>query len=115
MKWTMFTLVCVACLIGLSVLFLTIPEESHQEAAPIVDVPLDVAAAEEVYTKSCLMCHGDQLQGTNAPKLSDVGARLSQVQIANKINRGGSGMPGFQDTLSAEEVGNLAKWLSEMK
>lgn len=116
MKWTMFTLFCAACLLGLSVLFLSIPEKAPQEeAVPIAEVPLDVAAAEAIYGKSCLMCHGDQLQGGNAPALADVGSRLSVTQIKNKIQKGGPGMPGFEGTLSAEEIINLSNWLSEMK
>ena len=115
-KWTMFGLFCAACLLGLSILFTTIPEEKHEEeAAPIADAPLDVAAAEAVYGKNCLMCHGDQLQGGGGPELAHVGANMSVEDIAGKIQRGGGGMPPFKDTLSAEELGNLAKWLSEKK
>lgn len=115
MKWTMFTLFCAACLLGLSVLFFTIPDAPEQEAVPIAEVPLDVAAAEAIYEKSCLMCHGDQLQGAGGPGLADVGARLSVSQIKSKIERGGPGMPGFAGSLSAEEIINLSNWLSEKK
>lgn len=115
-KWTMFVLVCAACVLGLSVLFVTIPEDKpHEEAAPVEDVPLDAAAAEAVYSKNCLICHGDQLQGGGGPALADVGTRMSAANIAGKIQKGGGGMPAFKDTLSPEEIGNLAKWLSEKK
>lgn len=115
-KWTMFGVFCAACLLGLSILFTTIPEEgSHEEAAPIADVPLNVEAAAAVYEQSCLMCHGDQLQGVSGPMISNVGSRLDEQQIARKIQNGVGGMPGFKDELSAEEIGNLAKWLSEKK
>jgi cytochrome c551 len=115
-KWTMFGVFCAACILGLSILFTTIPKEAeHEEAAPIAEVPLNVEAAAAVYEQSCLMCHGDQLQGVSGPQLSDAGARLSELQIVRKIENGGGGMPGFKDSLSAEEIRNLAKWLSEMK
>jgi mono/diheme cytochrome c family protein len=115
MKWTMFAIFCAACILGLSVLFTSIPDEKHEEAAPIVDAPLDIAAAETVYAKSCISCHGDQLKGGAGPQLTDVGTRLTQAQIASKIQKGAGIMPGFQNTLSAEEIGNLSKWLSEKK
>jgi len=116
MKWTMFTLFCAACLLGLSVLFLTIPEQNaHEETVPIEDVPLDVAAAEAIYGKSCISCHGDQLQGGVGPALADVGSRLNVSQIKGVIERGRGIMPGFQGSLSAEEIANLSKWLSEKK
>jgi mono/diheme cytochrome c family protein len=115
-KWTMFGVFCAACLLGLSILFTTIPEEQPQEeAAPAVEAPLNVEAAAAVYEQSCLMCHGDQLQGVVGPKLSDVGSRLNEQQIAHKIQNGGGGMPAFKDQLTAAEIGNLAKWLSEKK
>ncbi len=121
-KWTMFALFCAAILLGLSVLLTSIPDaEDNQavdegEATPIEDVALDVAAAEVVYSTSCLMCHGDQLQGGGGPELAHIGATLSQEQIAGIITKGkGAMMPAFKDTLSAAEISNLAKWLSEMK
>jgi len=115
-KWTMFAVFCAACLLGLSILFTTIPEQgSHEEAAPPVDVPLNVEAAVAVYEQSCLMCHGDQLKGGGGPAISDVGARLDAQQIARKIENGGGGMPGFKNDLSSEQIVNLSKWLSEKK
>jgi mono/diheme cytochrome c family protein len=116
LKWTMFGVFCAACLLGLSILFTTIPEEKPQEdAAPAVDAPLNAEAATAVYEKSCLMCHGDQLQGGAGPELTKVGSLLDEQQIAKQIKNGGGGMPGFNTQLSAEEIGNLAKWLSAKK
>ncbi len=122
-KWTMFALFCAAILLGLSILFTSIPgtEENQaveeiNEGAPAEEIVLDVAAAEAVYSKSCLMCHGDQLQGGGGPELAHIGAALSEEQIAGIITKGkGAMMPSFKDTLSAAEISNLAKWLSEKK
>jgi len=114
----MFGVFCASCLLGLSILFTTIPDEgegSHGQAAPIADVPLNVEAAAAVYEQSCLMCHGDQFQGGGGPALVDVGSRLTEQQIARKIQNGGGGMPGFKSELTPEEIGNLSKWLSEKK
>ena len=116
-KWTMFALFCAACVLGLSVLFSTIPDENvAEEEAPIVsEAPLNVAAAEAVYKKSCIACHGDQLQGGAGPGLATVGAEMDEQQLIKKIQNGGSVMPKFKGTLSDDEIGNLAKWLSEKK
>lgn len=113
----MFGVICAACLLGLSILFVTIPaEEPDEHAAPAVEAPLNVEAATATYGQSCLMCHGDQLQGVGGmPDLTAVGSRLDQQQIAKQIKNGGGGMPGFSSSLSAEEISNLAKWLSEKK
>jgi mono/diheme cytochrome c family protein len=116
-KWTMFGIFCAACLLGLSILFVTIPaDESEEDAAPAVEAPLNVEAATAVYEQSCLMCHGDQLQGAGGmPDLTTVGSRLDLQQITKQIKNGGGGMPGFSSQLSAEEINNLSKWLSEKK
>jgi cytochrome c550 len=120
-KWTLLILFCAACVLGAVALILAIPEQSAHdgEAAqePVVeDIPLNVAAAEEVYSNNCLSCHGDQLQGAFGPELATVGSRLSQEELADIILNGqGSMMPAFKDGLSKEEIVNLAKWLSEHK
>ncbi|MEX1029504.1 MAG: cytochrome c [Paenibacillaceae bacterium] len=115
-KWTMFGVFCAACLLGLSILFTTIPDEEPQEdAAPAVEAPLNVEAATAVYEKSCLMCHGDQLQGGAGPELTKVGSKLDEQQIAKQIKNGSGGMPGFSTQLTAAEISNLSKWLIEKK
>ncbi|MCZ8523880.1 cytochrome c [Paenibacillus mucilaginosus] len=77
-------------------------------------------AAEPVqalYKQRCLSCHGSALEGKVGPStnLQQVGGRLGKDQIAAQIARGGGGMPGFQDKLSAEEIDGLAAWLAGKK
>ena len=40
---------------------------------------------------------------------------MDEQQLIKKIQNGGSVMPKFKGTLSDDEIGNLAKWLSEKK
>lgn len=123
-KWIMLILFGAACLLGLSALFIAIPEQSADghgveqgdSTAIIEDIPLNVAAAEEVYSKNCLSCHGDALQGGFAPELATIGSRYDRDEIFGKIMNGvGSMMPAFKGALSQEEIINLSNWLSEMK
>lgn len=77
-------------------------------------------ASEEVqalYKQSCLSCHATNLEGRVGPKtnLQQVGARLSKEKIAQQIEYGGSGMPGFRGKLKPEEIGALAEWLATKK
>lgn len=124
-KWTLFILVCAACALGLTALFIAIPEPAAQNGDvatdgnatdPVIeDIPLNVAAAQEVYTANCLSCHGDQLQGGFGPELATVGSRLSADELADIIMNGTGMMPAFKDELSTEQLSHLAKWLSEQK
>ncbi|OCA91138.1 cytochrome C [Bacillus sp. FJAT-27225] len=77
----------------------------------------EVAAnPEELYeAKGCVTCHGNQLEGKgNAPKLADVGARLSEAEIKDILIKGTTGgMPG--GLVQGAEADAVAKWLSEKK
>ncbi|QQZ11338.1 PQQ-binding-like beta-propeller repeat protein [Heyndrickxia vini] len=68
---------------------------------------------EEVYKKSCISCHGDNLQGNTAPNLQHVGKTMSKEEILNQILNGGDRMPaGLAKGADAEA---LAEWLSKKK
>lgn len=75
------------------------------------------SGAEALYKKQCLSCHGDQLQGRVGPStnLTKVGGKLSREQLVAQIANGGSGMPGFKNTLNETEIGTLADWLAAKK
>lgn len=72
-----------------------------------------VSAEEKILRRNCISCHGDQLQGRNGPRLTDVGDRLSEEEILNVIQKGAPGMPG--NLIKGEEAERVAKWLSEQK
>lgn len=69
---------------------------------------------ETIAMKSCITCHGGELQGQgSAPKISDVGSRLSEKEILNVIENGKGAMPaGIVKGADAEAV---AKWLATQK
>jgi cytochrome c550 len=71
------------------------------------------ATPEELYNKSCISCHGDQMQGGIGPKLTDVGSRLSVDEIKNVLANGQGAMPA--GLVPADKLDEMATWLSEMK
>ncbi|BAQ10219.1 cytochrome C-553 [Bacillus sp. OxB-1] len=71
------------------------------------------ADAEALYRKSCIGCHGANLEGASGPKLSDVGSRLSEEEIRTIILEGKGNMP--PGLLKGEEADVVAKWLAEKK
>ncbi|MCF6136158.1 cytochrome c551 [Pseudalkalibacillus berkeleyi] len=87
-------------------------EETEQNGDQ-ADGTVDVATAEKLYNKSCVGCHGQNLEGKSGPPLDKIGAKLSKDQILAKIKNGGGGMP--KGLLKGEEAENVAAWLATMK
>lgn len=68
---------------------------------------------EKLYNQKCSSCHGGDLQGGAGPKLSDVGARLSQEEIEAVIANGQGSMP--PGLLKGEDATAVAEWLAGKK
>ncbi len=68
---------------------------------------------EEVFSKSCASCHGEDLSGGAGPDLTKVGSDHSADEIHDIIMNGQGAMPG--GLVGNEEADLLADWLSEMK
>ncbi|MFJ7954601.1 cytochrome c551 [Lysinibacillus sp. NPDC096418] len=68
---------------------------------------------EAIAMKSCIMCHGGELQGqANAPAINDVGSRLSEEEILDVIENGKGKMP---PSLKGEDAKAVAAWLATQK
>ncbi|MFJ7369275.1 cytochrome c551 [Lysinibacillus sp. NPDC098008] len=68
---------------------------------------------EAIAMKSCVSCHGGELQGASGPALNDVGSRLSESEILDIINNGQNGMP--PGIVKGEDAEAVAKWLATQK
>jgi cytochrome c551 len=76
----------------------------------------EVASAgnpEEIVNKSCITCHGDNLQGGSGPALDKIGSKYASSDIENIINNGKNGMPA--GVVSTEEATVVAEWLAQKK
>ncbi len=74
------------------------------------------ATARPIYEGNCLACHGTDLAGGGGfPGLQQVGAQMSEEEIADRINNGGNGMPAFKGVLTDEEIATLTQWLAAKK
>ncbi|THF78393.1 menaquinol-cytochrome c reductase cytochrome b/c subunit [Cohnella fermenti] len=65
----------------------------------------------------CIACHGAELEGSNAPSLRGIGDTLSKEELVETITNGKAdgAMPSFKDDLTAEQIDQIATWLSEQK
>jgi alcohol dehydrogenase (cytochrome c) len=68
---------------------------------------------EAIYKKSCIFCHGQNLEGGAGPDLRHVGSSMSEQDILNQIINGGGRMPG--GLVNGDQAKALAKWLAQQK
>ena len=82
------------------------------------ETPAETATAdpgEDVYKKSCLMCHGADLAGAGgSPALKGVGSRLTEEEIKNIALNGRNAMPAVLQGKDADAAA-VAKWLAANK
>ncbi len=67
----------------------------------------DATAARETYEKSCIGCHGGNLEGGAGPALTGTG--LTAAEIEDIILNGKGAMP--PQNVDPADAANLAKWL----
>lgn len=76
------------------------------------------AAGEEIYAANCLSCHGEQGEGgEDAPNWLVESGRLAQLSLdeINAITADGVGdMPGFADSLTADEINSAAFYVRSL-
>ncbi|MDQ0877620.1 cytochrome c551 [Paenibacillus sp. V4I3] len=72
-----------------------------------------ISDGELLYKKSCIACHGNNLEGGVGPKLQKIGSKLSVDQIKNQIVNGRGGMPA--GILKDEDAQKVAVWLAKHK
>jgi quinohemoprotein ethanol dehydrogenase len=71
-------------------------------------------AGKEVFAEQCSVCHGaDGLGGNGGPDLTAMPKAKEQAGAEEQVKAGGGGMPGFEGTLSEEEIKNVAAYVVE--
>lgn len=101
-----------------SAIFLAACGGGDKEAKPAEDKSgeaTEVAAGESIAKKSCVSCHGGELQGQgNTPALNNIGSTLSEEEILDVIENGtDKGMPG--GLISGDDAKEVAAWLATQK
>ncbi|MFD0711179.1 c-type cytochrome [Paenibacillus sp. GCM10027626] len=90
-----------------------------QEVAvvPIVDKN---DPAVDILKARCVGCHGNDLKGNESagiPGFNGIGDRLSKEEIVDIVTngKGGGKMPAQKESMSAEEIDQVATWLAKQK
>jgi cytochrome c551 len=84
------------------------------KSSPALNGPKETVA---LYNARCISCHASDLSGKVGPdsNLRTVGSRMTKDEIVQQITNGGVIMPAFADKLTADEINELADWLSKQQ
>ena len=85
--------------------------ETSTEAA----VTGDATAGKEVFASSCGSCHALADAGTSGavgPDLDDLAP--DEATVASQVTNGGGAMPAFGDELSAQQIADVAAYVSSV-
>lgn len=67
----------------------------------------------KVYENNCLSCHGAEGSGGhNGPNLQDI--NMDKEQIIKQIKNGSGNMPGFEGTLTEEEIKAVTEYIRSL-
>lgn len=75
-----------------------------------------LAKGQEIYNQRCQACHGPSGEGVSAPAFYGIANRLTLEKHEQTIleGRAGTRMPGFKDSLTADEVEAVARYEREV-
>lgn len=81
------------------------PEADRAQA--ILDLTGDAAAGEVTYTQQCSACHAADGTGGTGPSLVAAYGEGEDLEMIDVILTGDDGMPGFESTLSDQEIADV--------
>ena len=74
----------------------------------------DATAGKAVWADNCAGCHGLAGTGGNGgPSLVDNPNAADPAKVREQVTNGGGGMPAFKDTLTQQQINNVAAYVSE--
>ena len=85
-------------------------EAAEADGTPEEEVAL---SPEEIYTQSCMVCHGENYEGAMGPALTGLGDRLSEDEIRDVLVNGRGAMPG--NLIPGEALDDMIEWLLSLQ
>jgi quinohemoprotein ethanol dehydrogenase len=81
---------------------------------PTDEVAGNAAAGAAVWSDNCAGCHGTDGGGANGgPNLIGNEMALDPAKVRAQVTNGGGGMPAFKDTLSTQQINDVAAYVSQ--
>ncbi|WP_096201292.1 c-type cytochrome [Bacillus sp. FJAT-45350] len=94
---------------------LSADEADGEGAEEVVEFEDPITAGEELVNRSCIGCHGGDLQGVGSnPAISDLDGRYSEEEIANIVQKGIGSMPPMpHNQVEADAIATYLLSISE--
>ena len=74
----------------------------------------DATAGKAVWADNCAGCHGLAGTGGNGgPSLVDNPDAADPAKVKAQVTNGGGGMPAFKDTLTEQQINDVAAYVSQ--
>jgi alcohol dehydrogenase (cytochrome c) len=74
----------------------------------------NAAAGKTVYQANCGTCHGSLGEGGNGgPSLQTIATAKDAAKVARQVTNGGGGMPAFNGQLTAQQIADVAAYVSQ--
>ena len=99
--------------IKIMTLFLVVLAAACSSGGSSASGPKDAVAAKALYVEQkCAACHGANGEGGIGPGFKTAKPMSHSVEdLAKQITNGGNGMTSFKDTLSQDQITELAKYV----
>ena len=73
----------------------------------------NLAAGRTLFASNCSICHGATGQGGNGgPDLTTIRSAKNLQRVIDQVTNGGGGMPPFKDTLTEQQIRDLAAYVT---
>ena len=86
----------------------------HAGETPTEPSSGDATAGKAVWSDNCAGCHGLAGTGGNGgPSLADNPNAADPAKVREQVTNGGGGMPSFKDTLTEQQISDVAAYVSQ--
>ena len=89
-----------------------------ENSVKLVTDPAVLASGKAVFTKTCVVCHGDHAQGNIGPNLTDDywlhGNKINDLFKTIKYGVAAKGMPTWEKQLSPKQIADVANYVKSL-
>ncbi len=89
-----------------------------ENTVKLVNDPAVIASGKLIFTRNCVLCHGDHAQGIVGPNLTDDywlhGGKINDLFKTIKYGVLAKGMPTWEKQLSPKQISDVANYVKSL-